>query len=108
MDVKNMPDFITPPASLHAEYLFDFHLAKNPHYPVFVHSTNNNGLRYYAYTEVTPAVHRAGRLVSRAMDLELDWKSWRPATAAIFGEIGEYFRQMDWPYYSHHALLQTI
>ena len=84
--------FIVPPRSLELEYAFDFHLENNPNYPVFTHSSGNadGALRYYTYSEVVPAIHRAGRLISQSIGFNANPNSESAApVVAILAEMSK-------------------
>ncbi|TFK61362.1 acetyl-CoA synthetase-like protein [Pluteus cervinus] len=68
-------NFRLPPldGSLTPAQIYDWHYENNPHHPVFVYADDLTGeLRYRRYSDVVPAIHRAGRYVAKEVGVDLD------------------------------------
>ncbi|KAF9460004.1 hypothetical protein BDZ94DRAFT_1311869 [Collybia nuda] len=86
MPTFDFDSFLQPPPGLPIQYAFDFQLEHNAHYPILVHP-NGGGLKYYNYSEVVPAIHRAGLSISTSIGFPiLQGGSSVPPVVAIVAE----------------------
>lgn len=85
--------FIAPPSDMEIEYTFDFHLAHNPNYPVFMRPDINSssGKRSITYSEFVPGVHRAGKSIRKSTNSS---SSSPTPLVAIFAEMSEYIQYL--------------
>lgn len=67
MPIFDFGSFLQPPPDLPIEYAFDFQLQHNPSCPILIHNESEGELKYYRYSEVIPAIHRAGLSISTSI-----------------------------------------
>lgn len=81
--------FRRPPldGSLTIPEIYDWHWHHNPDHPIFVYPKGQR-LDSITFAKLVPAVHRAGRVVANALDLDLHTDSLNFPVVAIVATSG--------------------
>ncbi|KAH9480076.1 Adenylate-forming reductase Nps10 [Psilocybe cubensis] len=84
--MSHTESFIAPPSDMEIEYTFDFHLAHNPNYPVFLRPEGSTGgyKRLITYSDIVPGIHRAGQSIRKLTNTS---SSSPTPLVAIFAEM---------------------
>ncbi|KAF8995095.1 hypothetical protein BDQ17DRAFT_1311142 [Cyathus striatus] len=77
--VAEARNFKLPPldSSLLLPEIYDWHLENNPLHSVFVFEDDDGEYKHLTYSDIVPAVHRAGRIIGKLVGVDVDDPSVR-------------------------------